>query len=105
MRKATNFIDLTDQRFGRLLVISRAPSPISDKRPCAYWNVVCDCGKTKIVKSASLRNGLTKSCGCLLRQNNDPNREGRYRVNPGERGFNAIFSRYKKKRKQSRLFF
>lgn len=54
-------IDLTGQRFGRLLVISEAAQ--IEKR--VRWNCLCDCGNTKVVDSSNLRMGYTKSCGCL----------------------------------------
>lgn len=63
--------DLTDQRFGRLTVISRAaenytaPCGVS----CPRWVCLCDCGVECVVVSRSLMNGRTKSCGCLRREN------------------------------------
>ena len=60
-------IDLSGQRFGRLIVISRAGThiPSGGKGKSATWNCVCDCGKTTVVDGAYLRTGQTKSCGCL----------------------------------------
>lgn len=49
-------------RYSRLLVIGEAPS---NHRGDAQWLCKCDCGKELIVSGASLRNGNTKSCGCL----------------------------------------
>ena len=31
-----------------------------------YWNCQCECGNTCVVSGQNLRNGSTKSCGCLL---------------------------------------
>jgi len=56
-------IDLTGQRFGRLVVISMA---IGGRTP--NWNCICDCGTEKIINGISLREGRTKSCGCLSRE-------------------------------------
>jgi hypothetical protein len=53
-------IDLSGQRFGKLLVISRAPNEPNGK---ARWVCVCDCGKTTTVAGSTLRYGGTKSCG------------------------------------------
>lgn len=53
-------IDLTGQRFGRLVVIDRAWD-----KPGVWWNCTCDCGKTKPIRSSQLRYGHTQSCGCL----------------------------------------
>jgi hypothetical protein len=55
-------IDMTGQRFGRLLVISRAENTPKGK---ARWNCVCDCGKSVVVEGANLRSGASKSCGCI----------------------------------------
>ena len=34
----------------------------------SYWPCVCDCGTKKMVDGVSLRNGKSKSCGCLRRE-------------------------------------
>lgn len=60
MRK---IIDITNQKFGRLLVISITESP-NVKNRCKYWKCICDCGNTGIYNGAYLRNGDTQSCGC-----------------------------------------
>lgn len=54
-------IDLSAQRFGRILVLNRAPNV--NRR--AHWDCICDCGKTLVIRGNSLRNGNTRSCGCL----------------------------------------
>lgn len=62
------FIDLTGQKFGKLTVIERAENYIypNGKGIAVQWLCNCDCGnKNIIVASASLRKGLTKSCGCM----------------------------------------
>ena len=61
-----NFRDLTDQRFGRLLVIKR--SPYNDVRGKPRWLCQCDCGELTTVAGYCLRKkrGGTKSCGCLV---------------------------------------
>lgn len=53
--------NLLGLRFGRLVVIEAAEN--KGKKP--RWLCQCDCGKTKIVHSSSLKNGNTKSCGCF----------------------------------------
>ena len=58
------FIDLTGQRFGRLKVIGFAHI----KRRQTHWNCVCDCGNQTIVGIGNLKNGSTKSCGCLKKE-------------------------------------
>jgi len=49
---------LLGARFGRLIVLWR--NEHDDK-----WHCQCDCGKEVGVLSGNLRNGNTKSCGCL----------------------------------------
>ena len=60
-----NRIDLTEKRFGRLLVVSYAGK---DGKGKALWNCVCDCGKSTVKRSSLLRRGETNSCGCLRRE-------------------------------------
>lgn len=58
-----SFIDLLGKQFGRLLVIEK-----TNKRGIGrqiYWKCKCDCGKIKVISGNNLRNGMTKSCGCL----------------------------------------
>ena len=33
-----------------------------------YWNCLCDCGKTTVVRSDYLKNGNTTSCGCAAQE-------------------------------------
>jgi len=61
-RPNPRFKDLTGMRFGRLIVIARAPGL---KRKNALWLCECDCGMQIIANGADLRVGDTKSCGCL----------------------------------------
>ena len=59
-------IDLTGQRFGRLTVIERAGlTSIGGYR----WKCQCDCGNISYPPASSLRNGKTRSCGCLCKEN------------------------------------
>ena len=55
------FKDITGNRYGRLVAIK----PISKIPGKYHWECQCDCGNTCIVNGAYLRNGKTKSCGCL----------------------------------------
>lgn len=64
--RAWNFIDLSGQRFGRLLVL-REYGKIHDNSHI-YWVCVCDCGREKLVSGKHLRNGKIKSCGCLSKE-------------------------------------
>lgn len=53
--------DLSGKRFGRLTVIAEAPH----YKGRTAWLCRCDCGNKTIVISKRLKNGMTKSCGCL----------------------------------------
>lgn len=54
-------IDLTGQRFGRLVVIERAGTDGS----YPTWLCKCDCGNSIITRGCHLRRGDTQSCGCI----------------------------------------
>jgi hypothetical protein len=49
-------------RFGRLVVVSQAPS---DKYGNTCWNCICDCGNSKTTVGMYLRDSSVSSCGCL----------------------------------------
>lgn len=59
--------DMTGVKVGRLTVISLADSPNPNAKG-AYWLCDCECGNQAIAKGAHLRNGVTKSCGCLQKE-------------------------------------
>lgn len=58
-----NMLDLTGQRFGRLVCIKWESRKMTSRREI-FWEVECDCGAVKWVKSQFLRSGHTVSCGC-----------------------------------------
>lgn len=63
--RSRKFIDLTGKRFGRLTALRRL-----DRRGIEwYWLCACECGNQSEVAGVSLREGTTKSCGCLARDN------------------------------------
>lgn len=55
-------IDLQGEHYGRLTVIGEANR--ADDPRNRYWLCLCDCGRKSVVRSSSLRNGRTRSCGC-----------------------------------------
>jgi len=57
-------LKLAGQRFERLFVIKEA----KPRKGITFWECVCGCGNTCIIRGASLRNKSTKSCGCLKRE-------------------------------------
>lgn len=64
-KKGHRFLDITNHIYGRLLVLF---SVHTDKKGSYKWMCRCDCGEVKVVGVTSLRNGNTKSCGCLIRE-------------------------------------
>ena len=65
---ASTLRDLTNQKFGNLLVIRRAEEKekidkFGKKRP--LWECKCDCGNFCYVSRGNLVDGNTKSCGCI----------------------------------------
>lgn len=65
--KGTNkrFKDLTGQMFGKLTVKFHYGK---NKHSHNLWYCICDCGGYTITDTNALRNGDTKSCGCLARE-------------------------------------
>jgi hypothetical protein len=53
-------IDLTGQKFGRLTVIKGVRT-----NRHVQWLCRCECGNETVVAGSLLRNGNTRSCGCL----------------------------------------
>ncbi len=56
-----NFVDITGQTFNRLKVLGI----VARYERTIIWLCQCNCGKRVQVRSAYLRNGHTKSCGCF----------------------------------------
>ena len=57
----SRFLDLTNQQFGKLTVLSRA----QDNKNRANWICQCECGNSIVVSGHDLTSGHTQSCGCL----------------------------------------
>lgn len=60
------FIDLTGQKFNKLLVIGLEKYI---KKGKSTWLCKCDCGNKIITQGGNLKNNNTKSCGCLKKEN------------------------------------
>lgn len=54
-------MDLTGQRYGMLVAVSKD----SMAGKTTLWRCRCDCGRETVTRIGNLRNGHTKSCGCL----------------------------------------
>lgn len=55
-------IDLTGQRFGKLLVIEKSKE--RTKLGAVLWNCQCKCGNSRLAIAGNLRCGTATSCGC-----------------------------------------
>lgn len=56
-----NAKNLTGRRFGELVALSQEGR---DAQGRVYWRCACDCGGTKLVRTAHLNRGAVTSCGC-----------------------------------------
>ena len=72
--------ELTGQRFGLLTVCKQMPTPSFDKKRNRYWECVCECGERTVVRTAHLRSGQSRSCGCTRRYDLWGKRFGRLTV-------------------------
>jgi hypothetical protein len=59
--RRTRLINLTGQRFGRLLVTGRGQNSNGRVR----WAYLCDCGQIGLASTGNLRSGGSLSCGCI----------------------------------------
>ncbi len=62
-RESAAVIGMEGQKFGRFTVLARAASSPNDR--IAMWLCRCECGTEVTVRGVNLRNGNSKSCGCL----------------------------------------
>ena len=61
-RTSPLIIDEVGNKYGKLTVLERV---LSEKSQEAHWLCQCECGNKTIVTGTRLRNGITKSCGCI----------------------------------------
>lgn len=63
----SRLVDLTGQRFGRWLVVGRG-TPTHKRYKPRPWACICECGRSAEVPGDNLKNGRSRSCGCLRRE-------------------------------------
>lgn len=86
-RRNFNKKDLKNKRFGKLTVIKEASSRDGKTR----WLCSCECGNKKVIAAKNLiKNNCTKSCGCLLKEQNKKNM-----LPKGGASFNRVLYTYK----------
>ncbi len=66
MRKINSNEQLVGQRFGNLTILEEVSPKIYESGKARRVKCVCDCGEKTEVFLCSLKDGNTKSCGCLI---------------------------------------
>lgn len=84
--------NLTNQHFGRLTVLGDVGKRTGRGR--ILWHCLCECGRVTFVQGDHLKNGRTKSCGCL----NDEKKHERFKdlTNTETENFKVIDRAYSK---------
>ena len=79
-------MDLTNRRFGRLVVVRREyVSRLKwNKIKQPTWMCECDCGEIIYALDSNLRQGRTQSCGCLRKENARETAKRNFRHKPKE---------------------
>jgi len=67
-------IDITGQKYGKLLVLSQDKDRKDGKYFTRFWNCKCDCGTLVCVRQGNLRTGNTTNCGCVRMANGSVNK-------------------------------
>ena len=61
--------DLTGRKYGRWTVLHRADSYVEPSgRKATMWHCRCDCGVERDIRAGTLKNGSSRSCGCLKQE-------------------------------------
>lgn len=101
MNLPSGFTDLSGRHFGRLEVLRFLRiKEYRSRQKRALWRCRCICGAEKVVGSASLCTGSTKSCGCLqLERVTKHGYCSRGRISPEHAVWNAMLHRCSRKSK------
>lgn len=67
MKHAKNFQDLTGQKIHRLTFLEYVGR---NEQRNSIWRVRCECGTEFNVLACAVKQGMTRSCGCLRIENN-----------------------------------
>lgn len=98
-------IDETGNVYGRLVVIRRAKGPRwNGKQRGAWWLCLCNCGKYKTVHGKHLRDGGTKSCGCLKEEEISRFKE-MIAKEPSSAAAHSYYSNYRSKARRRKIQF
>lgn len=80
--------ELVGSKFERLLILQYF---VKNNR--TYFLCKCDCGNIKEIRSASITNKRTKSCGCIQKEQLANDFKGKV-LSYGESSFNALYKNY-----------
>lgn len=65
MPRKLKLSDITALKYGRWTVLKFAAPVRSGKRMTRYVRARCECGTERVVNLPTIRNGRSRSCGCL----------------------------------------
>lgn len=90
-----NKINMIGKKFGKLTVIEEQEE--RNKRKEIIYKCECECGNIVYVRGISLRNGSTKSCGCLKGEKHGKYKHRLYSIwkNMKNRCYNEKYYQYK----------
>ena len=86
-------LDMSGQRFGRLIILDQHKSVRRYNRQQIFWCCRCDCGTERWVLGELLRSGKALSCGCLKRERGVENCKALQLKQPGSAKFPGLKSR------------
>lgn len=66
--------NILNEKFGKLTALK-----LSHISKSAFWECLCECGKYCIIAGYRLRNGTTKSCGCIVSTQKGMSKSASYR--------------------------
>lgn len=90
-----NRLELSNQRFGRLIVLEDLGIERVGSTTYRYWGCVCDCGNKVAVRGTPLVKGITKSCGCLHREVSGQQATRRNRKEFGRDAWFQVYNSYR----------
>ncbi len=90
-------LDITGEKYGRLTALE-IDTDRSGRQ--TYWKCKCECGNIKSICLGKLRNGHTKSCGCLSKESSGrkplPNNQGKKSI---------LYSNYRNNARTKKVLF
>lgn len=92
----TRKLNLARKRFGNIFVLHEDTK--NHSQDDSFWVCLCICGNETTIRGTDIKNGRTKSCGCLRREFLMSKREeNHYRWMGDKVGYQALHARMRKK--------